>query len=243
MTILPCGHLAGAPRDVERPGHRLGGPERRALDAAALRRPATVMRNGRGIGNRDDHDATGLQRANGHFPSRAWSLDEDVNLSQTMLLRPASCALGSHLGSEGRALARALEAVGTSARPGNHVAGRIGERNDGVIECRLDVGSSAGDVLAIPTTNPTLLSIPSTLVFHCASLPPTTWISQGLENSRPISCTNYFLRPPMARFGPRRVRALVRVRCPRTGMPRRWRSPRYEPISTSRLMFIATSRR
>ena len=29
-----------------------------------------------------------------------------------------------------------------------------------------------------------------------------------------------------ARFGPRRLRALVRVRWPRTGSPRRWRIPR-----------------
>src|SRR3984885_3533622 len=43
--------------------------------------------------------------------------------------------------------------------------------------------------------------------------------------------------------GPLRVRALVRVRWPRTGSPRRWRMPRPEPRSISRLMFIETSRR
>src|SRR5437868_3005078 len=35
-----------------------------------------------------------------------------------------------------------------------------------------------------------------------------------------------FLRTPTVLRGPRRVRALVRVRCPRTGSPRRWRRPR-----------------
>ena len=33
-------------------------------------------------------------------------------------------------------------------------------------------------------------------------------------------------RPATVRRGPRRVRAFVRVRCPRTGRPRRCRSPR-----------------
>src|SRR2546427_9057064 len=37
-------------------------------------------------------------------------------------------------------------------------------------------------------------------------------------------------------LGPLRVRALVCVRCPRTGSPRRCRSPRYAPISIRRLI-------
>src|SRR5258708_40299545 len=43
--------------------------------------------------------------------------------------------------------------------------------------------------------------------------------------------------------GPLRVRALVRVGWPRTGRPLRWRVPREEPSSVSRLMFMDTSRR
>src|SRR5688572_16565748 len=50
-----------------------------------------------------------------------------------------------------------------------------------------------------------------------------------------------FFLPAIARRGPFLVRALVCVRCPRTGRPRRWRTPRYEPMSISRLMFMATS--
>ena len=52
-----------------------------------------------------------------------------------------------------------------------------------------------------------------------------------------------FLRAPTVFFGPRRWRALVFVRCPRTGRLRRCRMPRYDPISMRRLMFSATSRR
>src|SRR3954471_2074793 len=50
-----------------------------------------------------------------------------------------------------------------------------------------------------------------------------------------------FFLPAMARRGPFFVRAFVCVRWPRTGRPRRWRIPRYDPMSISRLMFMATS--
>src|SRR5262249_61312330 len=49
--------------------------------------------------------------------------------------------------------------------------------------------------------------------------------------------------PAIGFDGPLRVRALVWVRCPRTGRLRRCRSPRYEPISMRRLMFIEMSLR
>src|SRR5271165_2970467 len=39
-------------------------------------------------------------------------------------------------------------------------------------------------------------------------------------------CTDYFFLPAIALAGPLRVRALVWVRWPRTGRPRRWRRPR-----------------
>src|SRR5258706_13875487 len=46
--------------------------------------------------------------------------------------------------------------------------------------------------------------------------------------------------PAMGLAGPLRVRALVWVRWPRPGGPRRCRNPRYQPRSISRLMFMAT---
>src|SRR3546814_3686201 len=53
-------------------------------------------------------------------------------------------------------------------------------------------------------------------------------------------CFLYFL---MALRGPLRVRALVRVRWPRSGRPRRWRRPRYQARSIRRLMAMPISRR
>src|SRR3990172_1025916 len=48
-------------------------------------------------------------------------------------------------------------------------------------------------------------------------------------DSRRPRCTGdhvTFFLPAIGRAGPLRVRALVWVRCPLTGRPRRWRSPR-----------------
>src|SRR5206468_9083253 len=53
----------------------------------------------------------------------------------------------------------------------------------------------------------------------------------------------FFLLATVPRLGPFRVRALVCVRWPRTGSPRRCRIPRYAPMSIRRFTFIETSRR
>src|SRR6476619_2702803 len=50
-----------------------------------------------------------------------------------------------------------------------------------------------------------------------------------------------FFLPAIARRGPFLVLALVWVRWPRAGSPRRCRIPRVLPMSISRLMFMATS--
>src|SRR6185436_17460116 len=50
-----------------------------------------------------------------------------------------------------------------------------------------------------------------------------------------------FFLPAIVLAGPLRVRAFVCVRWPRTGKPLRCRRPRYDPMSMSRLIFIAVS--
>src|SRR5437764_10917654 len=52
-----------------------------------------------------------------------------------------------------------------------------------------------------------------------------------------------FLPRPTVFFGPLRVRPFVFVRWPFTGRLRRWRSPRYAPISERRLIACVRSRR
>jgi hypothetical protein len=55
----------------------------------------------------------------------------------------------------------------------------------------------------------------------------------GGGNDRSEGCRQqgYFFLPATVLRAPRRVRALVRVRWPRTGRPMRWRRPRKQPMS------------
>src|ERR1044071_6408118 len=62
-----------------------------------------------------------------------------------------------------------------------------------------------------------------------ASLPihnPFAAQRQWVRHRHNARSAGYFFLPAIALAGPLRVRALVWVRWPRTGRPRRWRSPR-----------------
>src|SRR5207245_8172277 len=112
--------------------------------------------------------------------------------------------LGRHLRRERRRLARALEAHLAGARPGDHVAHRVGDRDDRVVERALDVRVAVSDVLLL--------------------------LAAYLLGRRLLRCgSHYFLPafflPATVFFGPLRVRALVWVRWPWTGRPRRCRMP------------------
>src|SRR4029078_12522954 len=62
-----------------------------------------------------------------------------------------------------------------------------------------------------------------------------------LRAAMPSSVPHHFLRRmPTVFFGPRRWRALVLVRWPRTGRLRRWRWARYHPIPMRGLVLRAT---
>src|SRR5690606_17187500 len=125
-----------------------------------------------------------------------------------------------HLGGEGRRLARALEAHVAGRGPGQHVAALVGEGDDRVVEAALDVGDAVADVLPLALARPA----------------PAGGLGLG-------HYLRTFFLPATVFFGPLRVRALVWVRWPRTGRPRRCRSPCQQPISIFRLMSCWTSRR
>src|ERR1700750_3437105 len=59
-----------------------------------------------------------------------------------------------------------------------------------------------------------------------ASLPILILVVPVRSGCRQAFDSRYFFLPAIALAGPLRVRALVCVRWPRTGRPRRWRSPR-----------------
>src|SRR4029453_4313362 len=131
----------------------------------------------------------------GLLATRARAFDEDLDLAHAVLHRPSGGAIGALRGSVRRALARALETGRAAAAPGDRGATEVGDRDDRVVEGRLDVDVTLGHVLLLATTR-----LRDALPFrHARSDAP-----------------GYFLRrTPTVFLGPRRCRAFVLVRCPR----------------------------
>ena len=144
-----------------------------------------------------DLEARGLQRTDGGLPAGAGALDEHVDLAHAVLHGPARSGLGGQLGGERSRLAGALEAHLARGGPGDDRTGRVGDRHDGVVEGALDVRLPVGDVLA--------------------------FLAPDLLDGGPSACLRWhksvrsyyfrpgFFLPATVRFGPLRVRALVRV--------------------------------
>src|SRR4051794_16678804 len=94
-----------------------------------------------------DLEPGGLQRADRGLAARARALDEDLDLLHALLDALAGGRVGRHLRGERRRLAGALEAGAAGGLPGDHVAVAVGERDDRVVEGRLDVRLADRDVL------------------------------------------------------------------------------------------------
>src|SRR5262245_8406258 len=90
--------------------------------------------------------ASGLQGGDGGFPAGAGALDLDLDLLDAELGGLLGAGLGGALGGERGALAAALEADGAGAGVAERVAVGVGDRDDGVVERRLDVGDAPADV-------------------------------------------------------------------------------------------------
>src|SRR6266508_5072577 len=119
----------------------------------ALRGTAAVVWLRSDVRDRADLETSCLQRADRGFATRARALDEHVDLAQAVLLGLAGGALGGHLRSERCRLARALEADVAGGCPADHVAHRVGDRDDRVVEGALDVRVSVRDVLLFLAPN------------------------------------------------------------------------------------------
>ena len=110
--------------------------------------------------------------------------------------------------ANGVLLLRALEAGLARRAPRDRVAAHVGDRDQQVVERRARCGRCL-------RPRP-----PSCRAWRWA--PSPEW---------PVAVIYFFVTfflPAIARRGPFLVRALVCVRCPRTGRPRRWRMPRYD---------------
>src|SRR5437660_5693474 len=157
-------------------------------DPAPLRGAAAVVGDGRDVGDRRDLEAGGLERADRLFATRTRSLDIDLDLAHAVLHCPAGGAFGGERGGIRRALPGALEAGHTGGAPADHGAARIGDRDDRVVEGRLDVDVALGHVLPLSTA-----LLHRFLAFgHALSVTSMPWR------------TYFFRRTPTVFFGPRR---------------------------------------
>src|SRR4051794_15940324 len=165
-----------------------GGAAGSCSDPSPLARAAAVVRLGGDVLDAGDLEPRGLQRADRGLAARARALHEDLDLLHALLDALAGGRVGGHLGGERGRLAGALEAGAAGGLPGDHVAFAVGERDDRVVERRLDVRLADRDVL---------------LDLAAAAL--------GAARSRHYFLPAFFLPATCMRLGPLRVRALVFV--------------------------------
>src|SRR5512134_469022 len=161
------------------------------LNATFLRGTAAVVRYRRHVGYLRDLEAGRVERAHRRLAPRSRALDMHLEVLHAALLGKRARASGSHLSGEGRALARALEAVRAAGRPRERVALAVRNGDDGVVEGGVDVGDALRHVLL------DLLAYPGAGFGH-------VWIPRYAVTARMILMA--------ALRGPLRVRALVRVR-------------------------------
>src|SRR5688500_8302433 len=134
--IAPSTKLA-TPLAVSRRATYLGPPP---LHSAALRRTATVMRNGSHVFDRLDRQARRLQGRNRAFATGAGTFDQHLQLLHSELGRLLGGLLGGALAGKRSALAASLEAAGAGAGPTKGVAFGVGNGDHRVIERRPNMG-------------------------------------------------------------------------------------------------------
>ena len=81
-----------------------------------------------------DTKTSGLEGANRRFPSGSRSLDHHVDGAKSVVHRFTRGGLSGSLRRKSRSFARSAETYGSSARPGQHVAVRLGQGHDSVVE-------------------------------------------------------------------------------------------------------------
>src|SRR5262245_46082271 len=117
------------------------------LDSPLLPRTAPVVRQRGHVLDGAHVEARGLERADGAFAARAGALDLHLELAHAELGGLLRARLGGLLRGERRRLARPLVADRARRGPAQGLPARVGDRDDGVVEARLDVADGAGHEL------------------------------------------------------------------------------------------------
>ncbi len=97
------------------------------------------MRDRGDITDAGDIQPRALQRTDGGFAAATRARYVHFHLPETVSHCLLGGITGGHLRRIGRALARALEAGRPGRRPGNDVALGVSQRDDGIVEGRLNV--------------------------------------------------------------------------------------------------------
>src|SRR4051812_23819655 len=117
-------------------------------DTATLLRAAAVVRDRRDVRDRVDPDAQRGERTHRGLAARAGATDLDVQVLDALLHGGAAGDFRRDLRGERRRLARALEALAAGGGPAQGVALAVGDRDDRVVEGRVNVADTVVDVLA-----------------------------------------------------------------------------------------------
>src|SRR3954463_15846277 len=119
----------------------------RGLDASPLGRAATVVRDWGDVGDGADLEAGRLERADRLLAAGTRTLHVDLDLAHAVLHRTLGRTVSRERGRVRRALAGTLEAGHAGGAPADDGAVEVRDRDDGVVERRLDVDVPLGDVL------------------------------------------------------------------------------------------------
>src|SRR5262249_52893609 len=123
-------------------------------DPPPLGLAATVVRDRGDVLDADHLDTSVLNRPDRGLPTGTRALHHHVHLPDAVAGRAFGRGFRRELRGERGALTRTLEADVARRRPRQRVALLIGERDDRVVERRLDVRHAVGDVLALFALGP-----------------------------------------------------------------------------------------
>ena len=159
------------------------------------------MRNRRRVANRGHADARIVDGANRRLAATAGSFDPNFTLLHAGFSRAPGSFKSCLLRGEWRPFARAAKTARAGRRLRNQIPFQVGDRDHRIVERRRDVNDSGRNILLL-------------------------FLAKDLFLAACCCFCHYFLPgafflATVARRGPLRVRALVWVRWPRTGSPRR----------------------
>src|ERR671931_294210 len=118
-------------------------------DAAPLRGAAAVVGDWCYVGDRRDLEAGRLEGPDRLLAAGTGTLDVNLDLAHAVLHGASGGAIGGQGRGVRRALAGALEAGNAGRAPADHGAGLVGDRDDRVVERRLNVNVTLGNVLLL----------------------------------------------------------------------------------------------